>query len=54
MKKYFKNEQGAIPFIAALVMMAIASAVAAGTITINKDVDLSKLKKGQVIYKTNK
>lgn len=53
MKKYLKDERGAIPFLAAIFIGAVATAVASGAIQVNKPVDLNKLKGGQAVYIVN-
>lgn len=54
MKNYFKNEDGALPLVAAIIILAIATATAAGVVkTDTSPVDFSKLLNGQAVYKTN-
>jgi len=43
-----------MPFAAAIVILSLAVAGASGAVSVNKPVDLSKLKNGVAEYKVNK
>lgn len=53
MKNYFKNESGFLPLAAAWLILAFATAGAAGVVTLNHDLNWDALKHGVAEYKVN-
>lgn len=54
MKKFMQDQRGAVPMLAAWIICAVATAVAAGAIDIKNPVQLEKLKQGKAEYIVNK